>query len=165
MKSPNPRFVFVSLVALSAVLPMSRANADVAYSARFTFQKEPMKLVIHREASGSSAQILTAAGAVQARCKFKNVERDESQKPVVVDMECKSAQFSPLVRQASLFWPNGAGSSSPALRFGTWLEGYEQVRLSVDVDRYSRVVNRAPSVVNKQSSRFKPITFRKVAQN
>ena len=163
----NRRIVLSSVFAATAfaalvALPSSQANAEVAYSANFKFQKEPMKLVISRTPAGSSAQILAANGAIQARCSLKHVERDEGSKPLAVDMECRSAHFSPLVRPATIFWANGADSSAPALRFGTWLEGYEQVRLNVEVDRYShgvsKTVSRAPGFF-----RHKPVKFHRVA--
>jgi hypothetical protein len=61
----------------------------------------------------------------RALCEAKRFTRDS------VDLQCKNAQMATFSTRASVILPE------TALRFGTWLQGYEQIPLKVSVDRLS----------------------------
>lgn len=52
----------------------------------------------------------------------------------VFDLRCQSSEFHPLAVPATLFLAAGAGRY-PRLRFGSWLQGYQEARLSVEQNR------------------------------
>ncbi len=52
----------------------------------------------------------------------------------VFDLRCQSSEFHPLAVPATLFLATGPGRY-PRLRFGTWLQGYQEARLSVEQNR------------------------------
>lgn len=101
-----------------------------------------------------SAQILqgnrcVAFCTVQTRAKNKGAKNApgsglsgrklaETQFPEAVDLECRATDLSGMVTPASLIFrtEQGAGKT-PILRFGSWVNGYQETELKVQVDQLS----------------------------
>ncbi len=146
------------------VLPFSAAAADscaskmdqVLYQASFSWNQldsvegatvqqkkgSKMKVVVGTLVAGSRAPMaqIWSDGSCQAVCKLKSLEKEGVLQPIALEMDCQGVGFSPLAMNASLLW---GGTSSrfqaekPTIRFGTWLQGYQQAELEVQVDLYS----------------------------
>lgn len=81
------------------------------------------------------AQIATG-GECQAVCRIEAFEKSNLQMPVSMDLDCRGNRLNPLAAPATLFFARGE-ELQPTIRFGTWLNGYQEAALRVDVDRYS----------------------------
>jgi hypothetical protein len=118
--------------------------------------KTELRTLVLREASDGRVfgQIRSGEGtdgACQAVCRSKRMEKN-GPLPVAMDLECRSASLGSLSSTATLLWGRGRSMSKmPTLRFGTWLHGFEQVPLKVEVDQFSvpgrQLANRAPAVL------------------
>jgi hypothetical protein len=79
---------------------------------------------------------LISKGSCEATCRTQIFEKD-GEAPLALEMRCQSSKFDALTVPVTLFWPAALGKRSAVLRFGTWLEGYRQAPLFVQLDRWS----------------------------
>jgi hypothetical protein len=107
------------------------------FSARFRTQKSSLTLVILRS---KKAEIRNGK-LLEATCSISRLERLDN-KSNVIDMKCRSARLGALVSPVSVFFsPAESINRTPAIehpafvRFGSWLQGYQQAILTVDMDR------------------------------
>ncbi len=163
--------------ALYVILPIlafvstSAFSAELTYAASFALNGKPMKVLIHRPSmnAGASAQIQSENARV-ASCEVKSIERDETMKPVAVVMDCQNPGFKQLANTVTVFWPGLNPQNVPVIRFGTWLSGYEQAKLKVEVDRFqspAKPVLTQKKAAEKQASFWlkKPRIIVKVAKS
>ncbi len=129
-----------------------RQSAPLLYSARFQLGgiNQPVKkmqvvVAMSQMKQGGFnkpfpvAQIWSGSQC-QAVCKVASIEKENSLTPVAVEMSCESVGFSPLAVKASILWGGEKSmymAKQPTIRFGTWLEGYRDSALKVELDRYS----------------------------
>lgn len=119
----------------------------VLFSAHFDWKSpagvsKGLRLVIARNAkpgfkdSKFIAQIMNG-DECQAVCRTETVDVASAS----LDLSCRSAAFGALAAPATVFFHNtGAGHKSSVLRFGTWLQGYEQTILNTELDRSARLM-------------------------
>ena len=70
-----------------------------------------------------------------AQCEFKTMSPVLEGQKMGLELVCYSPHGLPLSSPATLFWAQGADDSG-SLRFGTWLTGYQQLPLQVEIDRF-----------------------------
>lgn len=121
----------------------------VYYSALFhtSTSSTPWKLVIYKKHSKKRlfAQI-SADGASLAECELRGFERNQLGQPLTLEMGCKNTQLESFTTTATLLWDHKSRTSA-SLRFGTWLQGYEQVPLTVQMDRFTKLKRRRHQIV------------------
>ncbi len=126
---------------VSCPMPMSK----VSYSASFqwiqpgTGKPQSHKLVVGAQGSSGelSAQIWTG-NQCEAICQPQSFDQDGPMSPIAMQMNCRGARLGSFTTTATLLWGRGQTMSrTPTLRFGTWLNGYEQAPLLVEVDQFS----------------------------
>lgn len=127
----------------------SQVIQDVFYSASFDLPESAqtaykMKLLIGKPKSSSEmiAQIWSGKSC-QAVCDLKMLQKEDAFTPISLEMDCKSPSISALATPATLYFHASEmvvtqPEQFPTLRFGTWLQGYHQSLLSVQVDRYTK---------------------------
>ena len=129
---------------------------DVHYSAIFEF-KTPLRIKIGNQGKQIVATISDVkSGTCQAVCEGKFFRQEGGFEsplmPVSMQLSCNGSQFQLLSSPVTLFWAS-AFQAQPELRFGTWINGYEQVALNVEYDAWSKPQQRAGSVAQAASSR------------
>lgn len=119
---------------------------DLTYSASFVYDSTPLKVRLGKGANKSEfiAQIWNKAGHCEAVCRVKVWDKITPGQPNSLDLDCASTNLGALTTPATIFWSIRTGQ--PAIRFGTWLNGYKQADLKVEVDHFNR-----PSVLAKRS--------------
>lgn len=158
------QFIGVLLVALLLILANARHSLGavdrgcgvsfkkVDYSAQFTWKGKLSNLSVGTAIENGKlrwlAQIASTRGGVQscqAICEVQHLEVDRFREsaPVSLDMKCQSSGFAPLETKAVLLWASEI-QQAPMLRFGTWLSGYQDAVLKVELDGF---VKAMPSVV------------------
>lgn len=112
--------------------------------------QESLQLTIARPAGSAFgapdvAQIWSPKGGCQAVCESLGLERDESGKPSFLKLNCKAPHLKLLTVPVTVFWPaygteaHSSNRQDPmVIRFGSWLEGFEQTSLQVSYDRADR---------------------------
>ena len=126
---------FVSfLIALAYGMPAhAAASKKPAYLAHFEWRDgKKLKLVINTERHRPVAKIFSSKGEVLASCDVKTIADG-------IDLSCVSSGFSPLTSHATIFIGERQGKKAAILRFGTWLSGYEQTMLAVQIDRFKTI--------------------------
>jgi hypothetical protein len=138
-----------TLLLLWSATSFAAAPGKIYYSAIFHTQGNPTpwRLVIMHEnrlpvfntkkpsKKRLFAQIETA-GTPWVNCDLQHLEKDKRGKPLALEMSCKNIELESFTTTATVLW-NHAGKSA-TLRFGTWLQGYQQMPLTVETDGYSR---------------------------
>jgi hypothetical protein len=115
-------FVITLMGASHAHAHASKRRVSTHYWARFQWRDgQKLQLVVYRK----FAQVQTLDGKLVASCDIKPLDQS------TVDMNCKSAGFSPLTSHAALYIGERQGKKVGVLRFGTWLSGYEQATLEL----------------------------------
>lgn len=129
-----------------------RQSAPLLYSAKFQLggvnrPVRKMRVMIAMSAvkqGGFNAPFpiaqIWSGNQCQAVCKVASIEKDTPLTPVAVEMSCEAMGFSPLAVKASILWGGEKSAfmaKKPTIRFGTWLEGYRDSALNVELDRYS----------------------------
>jgi hypothetical protein len=56
--------------------------------------------------------------------------------PISLDLQCRGEELGALSARVAVLWGQGTQSQTQ-LRFGSWVDGYEQAALKVEVDRFS----------------------------
>ncbi|MGZ3707953.1 MAG: hypothetical protein ACXWPM_03890 [Bdellovibrionota bacterium] len=131
---------------LSALAAQEKGCAEefdqLEFSAKYSWSgaPEPMRVRVGRASRGEKgsewiAQLSTESKGCFAFCSVKNFERENPLTPVALNLQCQSGQFGPLSAPTTILW-NKSGKAE-IIRFGTWIAGYEQTTLSVDMDTYS----------------------------
>ena len=87
----------------------------------------------------------------QAVCQIKAIERSNLMAPVSMDLDCRGNKLNPLAAPATLFWAYGE-ELQPTIRFGTWLNGYQEASLRVEMDGYAESQNFRNLAQSKLSS-------------
>jgi hypothetical protein len=81
----------------------------------------------HCQASCSSIDIVGRPGAL---------EMDEASIPISLDLQCRGEALGALAARVAVLWSHGSQPTT-TLRFGSWVDGYEQAALKVEVDRFN----------------------------
>jgi hypothetical protein len=113
-----------------------------------TGKSEKLKFVIgtpeHSEKGTSVAQIW-AGKQCQASCSSvdlgaasgaKAFAKDELSLPISLDLQCRGEELGALSARVAVLWGHGSRSET-TLRFGSWVDGYEQAALKVEVDHFN----------------------------
>lgn len=123
-KLPNP--------VLAAHPSCETSLKKVVYQASFEWKAQKMRILLGNpvQSHGKTqwiAQIVEAKkqGRCFATCQATPLEND------LMQMSCQGTQFDALATPATLFLPE-------AIRFGSWLTGYQQSSLRVEFDQYTR---------------------------
>lgn len=160
-------FKVFSITSLLVMIPVAHASAsskeshnrgkepgDILYHASFdwkdsiTQKTKKLEIIVTKNAkpgfwdSKVGARIMNGE-QVEATCRADNLEvvSSESGAPKVatsMDLTCHSTSLGALGAPATVFFQ--AGSQTPVLRFGSWLQGYEQAYLRVEKDRSAQLV-------------------------
>lgn len=109
---------------------------------------EKLRFVIgspeHGEKGTSVAQIW-AGKQCQASCSSVDLgaapgtqalEKDELSLPISLDLQCRGEELGALSARVAVLWGHGSKSET-TLRFGSWVDGYEQAALKVEVDHFN----------------------------
>jgi len=80
---------------------------------------------------------ITSSDQCEAICSVEQKSLGKRAFPEAVPMRCQSPRLGALQTPVTLLWPPGK-SQKPVLRFGTWLGGYQQTALLVELDRLRR---------------------------
>ena len=97
-----------------------------------------------RSPENFSALITSKSGAVQAVCDLVQAVDRSSSFPESFDFTCHGASFGALQMPASLILTN-----KPLLRFGSWLKGYQQAPLRVQMDGLTTPLRRALALTQR----------------
>lgn len=134
-----------------------KVQGEVLYHARFDWKDsmtsitKNLDIVVTKTAkpgfwdSKISARIMNH-GTCEAICRADNLEvvSNEPGMPSVatsMDLTCHSSSLGALGAPATVFFQSGQnGTQTPVLRFGSWLQGYEQAYLKVQTDQSSKLV-------------------------
>ncbi len=88
---------------------------------------------------------------VEAICGIQSLETYRAGKsllPSSIDMSCKGTTLGALAAPATVFFRNSNSQSTShgaaVLRFGTWLQGYQQAVLTTEFDQSARLVEEMP---------------------
>ncbi|MFL5813363.1 MAG: hypothetical protein ACJ763_07270 [Bdellovibrionia bacterium] len=110
---------------------------------------------------------------VEALCSIQNVEgytrhqktreareaRGNALLASSVDMSCKGTSLGALAAPATLYFSDvNAESTSrnkPILRFGTWLQGYQQAVLKTEFDQSARLMNEMKEIIRPGAEHVK----------
>jgi hypothetical protein len=150
----------VPLAEGATISACGKATGETLYSAIFKWSGEAqsgktMRIVIVKakkpgfKDSKIVAKILNGKNC-EAVCNVEKLETfgtEKSLKAASVDMSCKSAALGALAAPATVFFQNESNpflpvsnESKSVLRFGTWLQGYEQAVLTTEVDESARLI-------------------------
>jgi hypothetical protein len=86
---------------------------------------------------------------LEAICSVQQVEsyamaQGKPPQAASVELSCKSAALGALTAPATLYFQDASGVATsrkkPVLRFGTWLQGYQQAVLTTKFDRSARLI-------------------------
>src|SRR5262249_46212887 len=139
--------------------------SEVQFSAKFTWAHwepteagmktsgSPLEIRIGKvagEKSKTLAQIYSQnGGQSQAVSEMKAFEKKGAFTPGVMDLACESVGFGALSAPAALVWANDEGTA-PSLRFGSWLNGYKQASLTIEIDHFSQPIKTAGKLAQAQ---------------
>lgn len=104
-----------------------------------THGAEPLRFVIGEAeggTKGSAVAQIWAGNHCQASCSSIQFEKGDLSMPISLDLQCRGEELGALSAHVALLWAQG-NNTSTQLRFGSWVEGYEQAALKVEVDRFS----------------------------
>lgn len=99
---------------------------------------------------------------VEAICSIQGVEGNGTLASSV-DMSCKGTALGALAAPATVYFPeklDGANAKStsrnmPVLRFGTWLQGYQQAVLKTEFDQSARLMNEMKEIIRPGAEHVK----------
>ena len=113
---------------------------EVLYSARFNWESStPMQIRVGTTNTPSSEvmAIISSETGCQAICQFKDFVKNSVDSPVALSLTCRGAHFGALTTPATVLW-SSYEFPKPTLRTGTWVSGFQNVGLRVELDRYSQ---------------------------
>jgi hypothetical protein len=160
----------VPLAEGATVSACGKATGETLYSAIFKWSSEAqsgktMKIIIAKakkpgfKDSKIVAKILNGKSC-EAVCNVEKLETfgsEKSLKAASVDMNCKSAALGALAAPATVFFQNESdpslGEPKSVLRFGTWLQGYEQASLTTEVDESARLIHELAPTRGREMAR------------
>lgn len=125
--------------SLAATLPSCARSLDrLYYSAVFESPTtaEPMRVQVGRSQEETVA-LISSQDSCHASCKVVRLEKQGPRQPSALVMKCRSQRLAALTTPVALLWSE-SDRPSPEIRFGSWLTGYQQARLRIELDRYSR---------------------------
>jgi hypothetical protein len=64
------------------------------------------------------------------------LQTDELSMPISLDMQCRGEELGALAARVAVLWNHGSKGAT-TLRFGSWVDGYEQAALKIEVDHFS----------------------------
>lgn len=138
--------------AYLATFEMADSSAGKAERRRLVVAETEGRKLIAQIWSGNSCQ---------ATCRALSFEKGKASSPVALHLECQSAQLSSLTASATLLWGRGRSLSKvPTLRFGTWLQGYRQAVLEVELDRFSSPRGSLPRIGKRMADRSPAVAAR-----
>jgi hypothetical protein len=158
------------------ITTVTTANAwgaeQTLFSARFSSEsKSPLTLVILRNSDTGPHSLRETKAEIrkgrqlEATCSLSRVEIMDDHSHVI-DMKCRSARLMAFVSPVSIFFtpsssPASRGPSrSPAVaqtafvRFGSWLQGYQQAVLTIDYDHSRLIMNQQGNPQGKSAVRL-----------
>jgi hypothetical protein len=153
---------FVLLVITKAAsancsLPIKNVQFSGTFSLKSSPQKKPLRFVIGEPAgagSGSSVAQIWSGDRCQATCSSIDIEKGEMALPISLDLQCRGEDLGgALSAHVAVLWDHGADHTT-VLRFGSWLEGYEQAAMKVEVDHFNSPT--AVSVASRSVPRLVP---------
>lgn len=158
MEDVSPRFLLVGVVIAGLILTRTAFSAprsacpvefkDLSFSAEFNWAQwngrgqMPMKVQFgsRRAATGHGtrlvARVLGASGC-QAVCEVLSFQKSSTGAPVSAELACRSPGFHALTSSVTVFWAHPK-TGEPVIRFGRWLDGFEETSLRVELDQLSR---------------------------
>jgi|GEM_PF-3697582 len=116
---------------------------ETMYFARFDLSG-PKSIQIGRTRSddGKPATLAVirnaATGNCDAVCSVQSLEIIDSKTPTAMQLVCRDTSLGAVQTPATLLWAKTSPLAYPALRFGSWLSGYQHSKLAVEVDTYSQ---------------------------
>jgi hypothetical protein len=152
---PGPRTLALMVGALVLLLAKTAGAAppsgcdtplkSVRYAAHFEWpqagpgEKNSLQLLIgSRESSKTGETVAQIWSGNQCQLSCLSTQLD----PTALELKCRSAQLGMLTTSATVLWNRDAKPGHEAtLRFGTWLEGYEQAPLRVEIDHFFEIAN------------------------
>jgi hypothetical protein len=102
-------------------------------------KNKPLRFVIGFPAESNGDQAIAqiwSGSHCQATCSSLTLEKGDLSMPLSLDLQCRGGELGPLSAHVAVLWDHGPKPST-LLRFGTWLEGYEQASIKVEVDRFN----------------------------
>jgi hypothetical protein len=139
-------FIFALLVVAAITASFATCSAAEAatrmtrilYRGSFLWDgKTPMELRIGTTHAGQLAEIWSKQGR-QAICRVTHLDRQRNGAPVALELSCQASGLGALRTPATLLWPETSPLAYPAIRFGSWLNGYRFARIQVLTDCFAR---------------------------
>lgn len=123
--------LLVTTTAAAASPPQDCGTSprQVLYAAEFGPAGHRMKIEV-----GPESARIWSGNQCEAICQASLGETS-------VELQCHSVKFQPLSTPATLFWLAG-WSGAPVLRFGTWLDGFEDYPVNAKLNQLPGVVAR-----------------------
>jgi hypothetical protein len=156
------------LTAISFVSTAHGASSKTFYSASFQWNEgqsnasQTLRIVIMKNAkprynepklvakimNGKRVEALCSIQYVEGRTRQQTRETRETRGNALlassVDMSCKGAALGALAAPATVYFRDPYSESTsrnkPVLRFGTWLQGYQQAVLKTEFDQSARLM-------------------------
>ena len=164
--APTPRTVALAVLAFALLVVTKTAGAsvaplaapvpaplldsctkhlkDVQFSGTFKLKSaaseaKPMRFVIgvpEDATPGSAVAQIWSGDSCKATCSSIDFEKGGASLPISLDLQCHGAELGALSTHVAVLWDHGP-TPTTQLRFGTWLDGYEQAAVRVQVDRFN----------------------------
>jgi hypothetical protein len=162
---------------LSKTLNTRSGEAASIYSASFQWNEgqsnsgQTLRIVItkNKKPRFSEPKLVTKimnGKRVEALCSIQSAEsylHGHTLLASSIDMSCKGTALGALAASATLFFPekldgaNGQSASrnKPVLRFGTWLQGYQQAVLKTEFDQSARLMSELKEIIRPGAEHVK----------
>lgn len=135
--------IMVWIYGKEAFAACSQPLDEVQYSATFNWKAQKMSIQIGLKQTEQGltrvAHLISATDQeCQAICQTRGFETEESFSPVALTLSCSSPTLESLQTPAVLIWADPSSGEKPTLRFGSWVQGYREAALDVQLDTYSK---------------------------
>lgn len=89
-------------------------------------------------AVGTSVAQIWAGNHCQASCSSVDLGAGVTgfSLPISLDLQCRGEELGALSARVAVLWSHGSKSET-MLRFGSWVDGYEQAALRVELDQFN----------------------------
>jgi hypothetical protein len=105
---------------------------------------------------------ITNGQRVEAICSIQGVESYMCGQTLLassIDLSCKGTSLGALAAPATVYFKDANSESSsrnqPVLRFGTWLQGYQQAVLKTEFDQSARLMSEMKEIIRPGAEHVK----------
>jgi hypothetical protein len=128
--TPDSCSVQLKTVQFSGTFNLKSPHAPGTQALRFVIGTP------ENDKSGMAVAQIWSGTRCQASCSSVDMEKGDLSMPISLDLQCHGEALGPLSAHVAVLWDHGADHST-LVRFGSWLEGYEQASMKVEVDHFN----------------------------